>query len=255
MRVENIFGLEIAKLTFEQAINELCKSLNGEFSHAKVVVTPNVDHVVKLHRNFSLLEKYRNADYIFADGFPIVLASKLLLRGKGIPERVTGADLFPALCQKVSEQRGKIFLLGGHPGKEEFIYNALQNKYPGATFEIFSPSFEFTSESSEALYAVDRINSFMPDITFACLGLPKQELWAFRHRHQLNSKLICCFGAAFEFDLGLVRRAPLLMQRAGFEWLWRLLGNPRRLARRYLVDGPYFLRLVFDEISKKKEVC
>lgn len=248
-----IFGLSIFNMSFHVAVDTLSNVLEHDNSAAKIVVTPNVDHLVRLHRNQELFQQYREADYVFADGFPIVVASKFLQPKNALFERVTGADLFPAICQRLSNKRKKFFLLGGHPGKEVELKGALQKKYPGAQIEVYSPQFGFTSDSSDAIEAVNRINDFKPDVTFVCLGMPRQELWSFKYRDFLATKLICCFGAAFEFDLGIVKRAPLFLQKIGLEWLWRLMGNPKKLGRRYLYDDPYFLRLVWDEILGKKK--
>ena len=83
-----------------------------------------------------------------------------------------------------------------------------------------------------------------PAIVFVCLGMPKQELWAMGHRHEIDASVVLCVGAALEFALGQKRRAPAWMQRAGFEWLWRLVSEPRRLWRRYLVQSLRFVRLL-----------
>lgn len=245
-----MFGLDIAAVSFSEALAHLSAILAAA-GPAKVVVTPNSDQIVKLSRDPELMRRYREADFIFADGFPLVVASRLLYGRQGCGERVTGADLFPALCRVVAARGGRIFLLGGYPGQEEGLRQALLRKYPGATVEVFSPSLAFRADAGEGREAADRLNRFGPDLTFVCLGMPKQELWSLRYRSELSTRLLCCFGAAFEFDLGLVRRAPRLMQRSGLEWLWRLLGNPRKLGRRYLIEDPYFAVLLVREFLKK----
>jgi len=247
-----LFGLDIATVSFREAVAHLDVILTTDGGAAKVVVTPNCDQIVKLARDPELLQRYREADLVFADGFPLVMASRLLHGRRGCPERVTGADLFPALCQVVAGREGRVFLLGGRPGQETELRQALQRRYPGVTAEVFSPSLSFRHNSAEAAEAVERVNRFRPQLTFACLGMPKQELWALGYRHQLATKLICCFGAAFEFDLGLARRAPRLLQAIGLEWLWRLMGHPRRLGRRYLIDDPYFALLLLRELRQRR---
>lgn len=246
----NMFELAIATTAFTEAVSILSGVLE-EKALAKVVVTPNTDQIVKLSRNHDLLRLYQTADFIFADGFPIVVASKLLYGNDGCRERVTGADLFPALCQVVEKRRGKIFLLGGHPENEAYLCQAMAQKYPLAQIEVFSPSMDFNSDSAEGMEAAERINRFKPDLTFVCLGMPKQERWSLRYRPTLKTKLICCFGAAFEFDLGLIKRAPALIQKIGLEWLWRLLGNPCTLSRRYLIEDPYFAIILARELLAK----
>lgn len=249
MKSVRMFGLDISTSSFAEAVTTLSRTL-AEDAPAKVVVTPNTDQIVKLSRDTHLLSLYQSADFIFPDGFPLVLSSRLLHGKNSCQERVTGADLFPALCQIIEKKQGRIFLLGGHPGNEASLRQAMAGKYPSATIEVFSPSMSFVADSDEGQKAVERINRFRPDITFACLGMPKQERWALRYCSTLHTKLICCFGAAFEFDLGLVKRAPQVMQDIGLEWLWRLLGNPRKLGRRYLLDDPYFVVILIREFLK-----
>lgn len=248
-----MFGLDIATVSFSEAVASLSAALATD-GPARVVVTPNADQIVKLARAPGLLQCYRGADYIFADGFPLVMASRLLHGRAGCRERVTGADLFPALCRVVAERGGRIFLLGGLPGQEEALRQALVRKYPAAAIEVFAPSLAFSPDTAEGREAVARLNSFRPQLTFVCLGMPKQELWSLRYRHELSTRLICCFGAAFEFDLGLVRRAPRLLQKIGLEWLWRLMGNPKKLSRRYLLDDPYFAILLWRELRREKQL-
>lgn len=253
MHTLSLFGLDIDAVSFAEAVSLLRTILAGD-GPAKVVVTPNTDQIVKLSRDPALLQHYRRADFIFADGFPLVVASRLLHGGQGCRERVTGADLFPALCQVVAGRGGRIFLLGGHPGQQEGLRAALKRKYPAAAFEVFSPSLAFSPDSAEGREAAACLNGFRPELTFVCLGMPKQELWSLRYRSELATRLICCFGAAFEFDLGLVRRAPRLLQKMGLEWLWRLMGNPKKLGHRYLLDDPYFAILLFRELLQKKQL-
>lgn len=250
MKSVHMFELDISTASFTEAVTALSRVLAKE-TPAHIVVTPNTDQIVKLSRDHALLRQYQTADFILPDGFPLVVASRILYGTNGCQERITGADLFPALCQVIEKQAGKIFLLGGHPEHEAFLRQTMTNKYPSAAVEVFSPSMSFTADSDEGREAVERINRFQPDLTFACLGMPKQERWALRYRSTLATRLICCFGAAFEFDLGLVKRAPKVMQKTGMEWLWRLLGNPRALGRRYLVDDPYFGILLVRELLKK----
>ena len=240
-----MFGLNICKGGFNSAVSILESALDSQCDHAKVVVTPNVDHIVRLQKNPQLYESYRSADIIFPDGFPIVLSAKLL--GKEIEERVTGADLFPAICRILAKRAGKIFALGGHPGTESLTKERLTDKYQGLKVEAYAPPFGFSHNSEEADMAVRLINSYQPDVVFVCLGMPKQEMWSFKYRRELNTKLILCVGAALEFDLGLIRRAPKWIQTLNSEWLWRLCSNPRRLWKRYLIDDIAFLRILYAE--------
>lgn len=243
--VPTLFGLAIRSVRFDRAVALLADAADRREGPARVVLTPNVDNVVRLERDQDFKQRYVQADFMFADGMPIVWASRWL--GHPLPERVTGADLFVALCQVAVRQHWKIFVLGGRPGTEDFLLTRFGACYPGLDIEIFCPSMSFDPLGEEGTAAAERIRACAPRIVFVCLGMPKQELWSFRFADSLPGGVVMCVGAAMEFALGLRSRAPAWVQRSGVEWLWRLLSNPRRLWRRYLVDDPYFLVLFWRE--------
>lgn len=240
----SMFGLDILALDFGQAAAALEARAASRARPACVVVTPNVDHLTRLDRatpEFRAL--YASADAIFADGMPLVWASRHF-SDTPLPDRVTGADLFVALARWAGEQGYPIFVLGGQPGDEAGLKAALAERFPGLQAVVFSPSMQFDPDGAEGREALRRIALAKPAIVFACLGMPKQERWAVGHRDEIDASVVMCVGAALEFALGQKRRAPAWMQSMGFEWLWRLLSEPRRLWRRYLVQSLRFARLL-----------
>lgn len=246
----SLFGLNIRALDFKAACDLLSSVAQEKRSQASVVVTPNVDHIVKLERRPDLKAIYKRADYIFADGMPIVWASRLL--NTPLPERVTGADLFVAMCHEAIKKQWKVTLLGGRPGTEDELYGHFQRKYPGLNIEILTPSMQFDPLGQEGEHVAQRIAAQEPNLVFVCLGLPKQELWALHYASRLPGGVLMCVGAAMEFALDLKPRAPVAFQKSGFEWLWRLLSDPKHLWRRYLVDDPYFLAICWKEWRNRK---
>lgn len=240
-----LFGLPLLPYTFEQATHALAQAVTQREGHARIVVTPNVDHVVRLHRDPRFQGAYAQAHYRFADGMPLVWASRWL--GSPLPARVTGADLTTQLCQLASTSGWRVVVVGGHPGEETMLCERLQASYPGLQVDILSPSMGFDPEGAEAQALSARVSALAPDVVFVCLGAPRQEAWAARLAPQLGGGLVLCVGAAIRFAIGLDRRAPRWMQQAGLEWLWRLASNPRALWRRYLRDDPYFFWLCWKE--------
>ena len=239
-----MFGLEILALTFDEAADLLAARAASGLRPAQVVVTPNVDHLVRLDQaspEFRAL--YASADAIFADGMPLVWASGMLGETP-LPERVTGSDLFVRLAQACARSGLPVFVLGGLPGQESSLAAELAARFPGLHAEVFSPSMRFDPQGPEGEEALRRIALARPAIVFVCLGMPKQEVWAMTHRDAVQASLVMCVGAAMEFALGHKRRAPAWMQRNGLEWFWRLVSEPRRLARRYLVSSLRFVRLM-----------
>ena len=240
-----LFGLDIAALTFDQAVETLAQAAIRRDGAAQIVVTPNVDHVVRLESNPDFKARYAQADFIFADGMPVVWTSRLV--GRPLPERVTGADLFVALCRRAQAEDWQVAVLGGDARIEEDIRQGFARSFPGLRVEILSPSMQYDPDGQEAREHAQRIRELAPRIVFVCLGMPKQEKWAFRYAPTLPGGIILCAGMAMMFAIGMQSRAPLWMQRSGLEWLWRMGSEPRRMVRRYLVEDAKFLGLFWRE--------
>lgn len=243
-----LFGLQINALGFDQAVDALTDVVEGPREAAKVVVTPNVDHIVRLERDRALKRAYARADFIFADGMPLVWFSRLI--GRPLPERVTGADLMTALCRRLAAQGRKVAVLGGKPGQEAELLERFGQRYPGLVVDVVCPSMAFDPLGAEAEASAKLISDLRPDVVFVGLGMPKQELWALHFASRLPAGLVMCTGAAMSYALGMDRRAPVPLQKLGLEWLWRLAVNPRKLWRRYLLDDPRFLLLCLREWRK-----
>ena len=244
----SLFGLRFDALKLAQAA-ELLSGAVGQ-RPARVVVTPNVDHLVSLRDQSELKALYASADYLFADGMPVVWTSRLVHRA--LPERVTGADLFTALCRTAQHQHWRVAILGGMPGQHALLMERFAQVYPGLQVDLRIPGMGFDYRSEEGQSAVEWVNTTQPDLLFVCLGFPRQCLWSLHNRDRLNTGLVLCVGAAMEFALGLCTRAPLWMQRNGLEWLWRLGSDPIKLWRRHLVRGPLFLGLVWREWRQRR---
>jgi len=206
-------------------------------------VTPNVDHIVKLQSDAELRRAYENASLVLADGIPIMWAAKFL--GAPLKEKISGSDLFPKLCEVATEREYRLFFLGGRPEAALKAAEILRNRH--AKIQIvgtYSPPFNFENDKVENDKIVRMIKDSKPDILFVGLGAPKQEKWIYRHKDEYQVPVSIGIGASFEFISGMVKRAPLWMQKAGLEWFWRLVMEPRRLWKRYLVDDMKFFWLV-----------
>jgi len=239
-----IFGLDFCQCNLDAGAELVVEA--GIKRQKCLVVTPNVDHIVKLSDDEGMRNIYRQAALVFADGMPLVWLSKVL-PGKGLPARVTGADLVPLICRKAAQEGLKVFFLGGNEGVAERAAKRLRDKYNGLMIETYSPTFGFENNREINAEIIGLCNQFKPDIFFIGVGTPKQEKWAWSQINKLDTGPMVCVGASFDFIAGTIRRAPLLFQRIGFEWFWRLLQEPRRLSKRYLLRGPRFLFLSIRE--------
>jgi N-acetylglucosaminyldiphosphoundecaprenol N-acetyl-beta-D-mannosaminyltransferase len=211
------------------------------------IVTPNVDHLVQYRRNPEYRIACDDASLRLADGMPIVWAARLL--GRPLPARVAGSDLLPALCQAAAGRGYTVFFLGGAAGVAERAATRLRARFPGLQIAgLHAPPERFEpDEGAAAAAAMAAVNAVKPALLFIGLGTPKQELWVHRYWSRLDTTVAVCCGAALDFVAGVQIRAPVWMQRAGLEWLWRLAREPGRLWRRYLVRDTAFMGIFLKE--------
>jgi len=243
-----IFGLRFELSTLQEAAEDVVKlAVNNDRS---LIVTPNVDHIVNIMTDVEMKSIFEFARFRYADGMPIVWASHILPGIKPLPERVTGADLLPAICNVASKNKQRIFFLGGQSGVAKKAAINLKKLNPSLMVAgFYCPPFGFDSDSDESNKIIDLINQSDTDILFIGVGAPKQEKWAFANFQRLNVGPIIGVGAAFDFAAGNIQRAPKWIQSIGCEWIWRVLHEPRRLFRRYLKDLLMFTYIFIKELS------
>jgi len=247
--IVEMFGLQFDRCTLQQAVKMVVDA--GLKREKCLVVTPNVDHVVMLENDKDMRAIYQKSGFCFADGMPLVWLSKLLK--KPLPERVTGADLLPAIAERAAKVDVRLFLLGGQEGVAKYAACKMQEKHPDLQIVgTYCPPFGFEYDEDESQKIVAMINASEADILFVGVGTPKQEKWASKYCNQLNVGPILGVGAAFDFVACNIKRAPQMVQRSGFEWLWRLMSDPKRLWKRYLINDPKFVLLSLRELRRGK---
>jgi len=198
----------------------------------EIVVTPNLDHVMKLEASEPFRAAYSKAELVLADGWPLVMMGKLL--GRPI-SRITGSDLIHPLCAAAAANGHSIFLFGTTFDALQKSAQVLTSHSPTLKIAgIYSPPRGFDQDSAETATIVEMINSVEPAIILVALGAPRQEIWAADMRDRLACNALVCIGGGLDFISGRVQRAPKLWQKLGMEWLWRVVCEPRRLAWRYL---------------------
>jgi N-acetylglucosaminyldiphosphoundecaprenol N-acetyl-beta-D-mannosaminyltransferase len=211
-----------------------------------VIFTPNVDHLMLLQKDSEFLKAYSISDYKVCDSQIIIYASKFL--GTPIKEKISGSDLFPSFYNyhKTNEEV-KIFLLGAAPGIAEKARKVINNKV-GREIVIasHSPSFGFEKDEIECKRIIEMINNSQATVLAIGVGAPKQEKWIYKYKSSLpNIKIFMAIGATIDFEAENVARSPKWMSELGLEWLFRLLSEPKRLWKRYLIDDIPFLLLIF----------
>jgi N-acetylglucosaminyldiphosphoundecaprenol N-acetyl-beta-D-mannosaminyltransferase len=240
-----IFGTEIHNIDLAQAVDLISRAI--ERGDRGYVVTPNVHHIVLLRHHPVFRAAYDGAALRLPDGTPLVWASRLL--GRPLHGRVAGADLLPALCRAAASRGFSVFFAGGRAGVARQAAERLARRLPGLRVAgTFTPADDFAGNAKAAEEMVIAVNQARPDLLFVGLGAPAQEVWVSRHWSRLKVPVAVCCGAALDFAAGTGRRAPAWVQGAGLEWLWRLVNEPRRLWRRYLVQDTAFLGMCIMEL-------
>lgn len=235
-----LFGVPIDNLTMAETLDRIEAMIRSGGAHQHVVV--NVDKIVKLDRDPQLRAAILDCDLINADGQPIVWASRLL--GRPLKERVTGVDLFAALIARSAERGFRPFLLGARQEVVECVAAILRARHPQLELAGFRNGYW---QPDEEAAVVAQVRAARPDVLFVAMGSPKKELFLRRWKDELRVPFVMGVGGTFDVVAGVVQRAPVWMQRCGLEWFYRLLQEPGRMWRRYLVDDMRFFVLCWRE--------
>ena len=244
----HLFGVEIDLYSMRETVSIIQDWIVQPENTCKFVVTPNVDHIVKVQTDIGLQAAYKRAALVVTDGKPVVWAASLL--GISIPGTVPGSDLVPALFD--AAEAGKydltVFLLGAMPGVADRAKANIHAKWPMVkVVGTLSPDFGFDKNEADSKTICDIVNNSGAQLLVLGLGAPKQELWVTKYAPQISVKVALCVGATIDFMAGEKARAPIWMRKLGLEWMHRMLSEPKRLAKRYFVDAIVFPKLVFKE--------
>lgn len=242
-----LFGVELDAVRLPEAVARIRDWTAEPFATCRFVVTPNVDHIVQLQTHEEMRQAYREASLAIADGQPIVWASRWL--GRPLPERVAGSDLVPQLfASATAEQPLRVMLLGAGPGVGLRAAERIRQSWPHVEIvAVDSPPLGFEHRAEENERILRLVAETAPHLLIVGLGAPKQEIWTLKHRDRLRANVALCVGATIDFLAGDQHRAPAWMRRSGLEWFYRLLCEPRRLAKRYLRDAWHFPQLIWEE--------
>lgn len=224
---------DIDNLTMAETLNEIDKLIQKK--NCSYVVTPNVDHIVRLEKDEELQKVYKNASLILTDGTPLIWISKWYKTP--IKEKISGSDLFPRVCQLAANKNYTMYLLGAAEGVADTAARNLMKKYPGLNIVgTYSPPFGFEKNEQEMNKIKTQIQDVHPDILIVGLGCPKQEKFMYYHCKELGVPISFGLGASIDFEAGNIKRAPKWMSNHGLEWLYRFSKEPKRLFKRYFVD-------------------
>lgn len=235
-----IGNVEIHDVTPEETDAQVKHWLDERSEEGRYVCTPNVDYVIRCRRDLAFRDAVNRADLRVPDGMWIVYAARLA--GRPLRATVTGRLLVPRLAEYCSRTGRSIGILGAGPGVAEQAADRLRANNPGLqVLWAITPPTPFILGSSQDAAIAAELEANPPALLFVALGAPKQELWMQQHAARFPGTVMIGVGAAFDILAGGRREAPAWMTSVGLEWLFRLAQEPRRLARRYLIDDPWIL--------------
>ncbi len=237
-------GVPVDRIPMSYAVAWVVHALKHQASPSPLLIMgPNAQLVTLAARHRRFAEAMRAADLSTPDGISVVMASRLLRAP--VPERVTGGDLMERLCAAAARHGFSVFFLGGLPGAATGAAENLVRRYPALRVAgTYCPPFGFESEPMESAHIRQIIARARPDILCVAFGAPKQEIWMHQNCPTLPIGAAISVGAALDTQSGLRMRAPRWTHDLGIEWLYRLLREPRRLWRRYLIGNSQFILLV-----------
>jgi len=195
----------------------------------------------------------KKSDILLPDGISVVWAKKYLSKHADAArlKKIAGQDLFSFEMERVNKLRGKVFFLGSTDKVLDAIRGKAQTEYPDLEVYTYSPPYKPEFSEADTLSIISAINEVKPDVLFVGMTAPKQEKFAYQLMRNDEIKLsnchVCCIGAVFDFYAGTVRRAPKWVINIGLEWLYRLVSEPKRLWKRYLIGNTKFIIYVIIE--------
>lgn len=238
----SLMGMQIDHVTESEVVATISSSLARQ--EGGWVITPNLQHLRSYSREHSLQGFFAQADLVLADGMPLVWASRL--KGTPLPARVAGSDLIWSVSREAARKGHSVLILGGSRETGWLAVRRLHEKFPGLRIAgMVYPPHGFDSDPYAIEQIIEALEDAQPDLVYVGLSFPKQEQVIALLRERFPQTWFLGIGMSIEFVGGTVGRAPRWMQRSGLEWVHRLAHEPRRLARRYLLDGvPFAARLL-----------
>jgi N-acetylglucosaminyldiphosphoundecaprenol N-acetyl-beta-D-mannosaminyltransferase len=240
----SIGNIGISNFDLQETIDHMNKVILSE-GKIRVCVTP-VNCVLWARDNIELANIYNTADLTLCDGVPLLWAAKYL--GTPLKGRVTGLDLLPEYAKQAANKNIKMFFLGAKEGVAEALKKQLELQYPTIKIcPVYSPPFAEKFSDEENTKMISLINEHKPNILWVSLTAPKQDYWIHEHFDKLDINIAIGVGGAFEVTAGLIKRAPVWMQKAGLEWFYRFIKEPKRMFSRYFIEAPKFVPLVIKQ--------
>lgn len=234
----NILGMRLDMVQMDDVIKLIEQWILGK-NYGNYIVISNANDAFISRNHLDAREAVNNSSLSVPDGISLVLLARLY--GYNLKRRVCGSDLMLKFLETAQDKGYSNFFYGSSTSTLNLLILNLKSRFPRLKIAgSYSPPFRELTTGEEEVVA-GMINKLSPDILWVGLGCPKQQLWMFRHKNKLNVPVMLGIGAAFDFLSGAKKRAPAWIRDNGFEWLFRLVSEPKRLWRRYLINGSLFV--------------
>lgn len=229
----SLFGCQIDNLTLNEAVQRVESFIEQGGTHRYFAV--NIHKIVTCRRSPEMQRIARHSDLVTADGQPVVWASQWF--GRPLKSRVNGTDLMECLVDLAARRQYGVYLLGARDEVLQAMLEQYRERFPGLRVVGSRNGYWSDAEENSVVCAIRKAH---PDILFVGISSPRKELFMDRNLTQMQVPFAMGVGGSFDVAAGVTQRAPLWMQRAGLEWFWRVLQEPRRMWKRYLLDGIQF---------------
>jgi N-acetylglucosaminyldiphosphoundecaprenol N-acetyl-beta-D-mannosaminyltransferase len=245
--VSEILGTKIHTVSKQQLIDHFKLFLQNKQNIALINYV-NAHGLTLAHKSGNFKEVLNNSTILFCDGFGVKIAAKILRQKVG--ERMTPPDWFAQLMHLLIDEDKRVFFIGDEEGVVSKFVNVLQIDFPELQIVGYHNGF-FDRHGEQNTMLINKINELNTDIVITGMGMPIQETWSFENSNRLNVSIVFSTGALFRHYLGIDKRGPRFLTNYGGEWLMRLVFQPKKLWKRYLIGLPHLFFLVLKERIKK----
>ena len=242
----SLLGVRVNLLDMNQLNSLITEAVKNKSKW--IIANHNLNSLYIYHHDSQMRNFYRLADYTHIDGMALVLLGKFFRLPCERKHRVTYADWVWSLMAEAEQQNWRVLYLGSKPGVAEKGATVLRNKHPQLQIKTINGYFDASPDSSENQAIVEQINNYQPHVLMVGMGMPRQEQWIVDNLEKIDTNAILPSGACIDYVAGEVATPPRWMGKAGLEWLYRLITEPKRLWKRYLVEPWFILRLFAIEL-------
>lgn len=239
-----LLNAHVDKISINDVKDEIFKAI--ESKEKKHIVYLNALKIYEIDRNPLLKNAINDAEFVLADGVPLIWVSKLF--GNPLPGRVNGTDLFELLLRESEKKHKSVFFLGAKDTVLEQMIKNIKIKYPNLKIAGYRNGYFSDTEDNNILSELNKSNA---DILFIGISSPKKEIWAHKYKNDINIPIIKGVGGSFDVLAGVISRAPKWMQNYGLEWFYRIIKEPKRMLWRYVKTNSYFILMVIKYLVKK----